>query len=52
MYNGKELEGLMFMTVVEGTFLKVRISHSPDYKNSGTEIDKFMNDLTNNVRNQ
>jgi hypothetical protein len=40
--GSQELKSLMFMTVFEGTFLKVRISYRPDYKNAETEIDKFM----------
>jgi hypothetical protein len=50
--GGKEYEGLMFMTVFEGTFLKVRISYRPDYKNFEREIDKFMNDLANSLNKQ
>ncbi|MDR0453792.1 MAG: hypothetical protein LBH05_03150 [Deferribacteraceae bacterium] len=47
--GGKELESLMFMTVFRETFLKVRISYRPDYKNAEIEINRFMNDLIDSL---
>ena len=45
----RKLESLMYLTVFEGTFLKVRITYRPDYKDAQTEIDNFMNDLAGSL---
>ena len=43
--NDKDYDSMMFMTVAHGTFLKVRISYRPGYKDLEREVDSFMNDL-------
>jgi len=46
----REVGSIMFLTIYDGTFLKVRIDYYSGYKDGEKKIDDFMNALVDNLQ--
>lgn len=47
---GKEVESMMFLTIYDSTFLKVRIDYYTGYEQGDTDVDAFMNALATDLK--